>query len=508
VAVTPRPLLLARAFTSAGNSLHRAAAYFRGAQHDQWNGDWRVGQVSTNQILRADLTTLVDRSRDLVMNNTTAARMPTLFSENISGKDGILYQAAVKFANGSYDKRTNTALENAWYKWAEDPRAVSADQRMSWYDIETLLDETEVVDGESFLRKLPNFENPFRFALQVLDSDQIDRGLNQEAEGGRNAIVMGVEVNAWGAAIAYHVWPNHPSELRRRGERMRIPADQILHQFITRRAGQVRGAPWLAAAIVELMQLGEYTEAEVKAARVSAAKMGFLQTSDEALQLTPSEKESYLKKVRWDAEPGSIEQLLPGQEFKEWNPLHPNGNYDAFEKAIVRRIATSARVSYMSLSGDLTQTSYASGRLGFLAERMVYQMLQQRKIARVHRPVHGAWLRSSLLAGQIDVQSFDAERMSAAAWRPRSYPGIDPAKEIAADDHKVAMGLTSLTRLAANEGIDFEEVMQERAREIELAAQYKVPLSLESAEKAKAEPNAQPAPRPGVAALSLVEDVA
>jgi lambda family phage portal protein len=507
---TPRRLL-ARLFTSASRAVAptRNAAFYKGARMDQWGGDWNVPQLSASQLLRMDLTTLVDRSRDLVMNNTTAARVPTLFAENVTGKDGIIYQAAVKFANGNYNDRANTALEDSWEQWACDPAMVSADRRTTWHEVQMLLDQVEATDGETFLRLLPGFDNRFGFAVQVLDTDQIDRRYNVDPKPGQNAIVMGVEVDVWGAPVAYHVWPNHPSEVARRGARMRIPASEIIHSFLAHRPGQVRGVPWLAPAVVELVHLGEYAESEVMAARVSAAKMGFIENDGDPIGDPNNPKQN----PRWDASPGTIEQLSAGQKFKEWNPLHPNGNFDTFEKAIVRRVATSLRLSYMSMSGDLSQTSYASGRLGFLAERMVYQMLQARRIRGIVRPVHAAWLTQALLRGLVDYPSFDPVLMGAANWHPRSFPGIDVEKETNAADHQVSMGVDTLTRLAAEMGRDIEDIAKERAREIAIFKKYGVPTALMSVPKgAAADPTASPAPASAptgaVGALTLVEDAA
>ncbi len=504
---------LARMLQSASGFVNpsRHAAMYKGARQDHWGGDWQMFQASMSQVLRSDLTMLVDRSRDLTMNNPTIARIPTLFSENISGKDGITYQAAVKFANDKYNERANKALEDSWYRWAEDPRNVSADRRHTWFDIETMLDQVEPTDGETFLRKLVGFKNDYRFALQVLDTDQIDRRYNEEASKGRNAIVMGVEVDEWGGAVAYHVWPNHPSEMSRRGARMRIPADDIIHNFLSLRPGQVRGIPWGAPGIIEAQHLGEYREAEVVAARVAAAKMGFVQPAKDSDGIP---QKSLNKRLTWDATPGTIEQI--DGEFKAWDPLHPNGNYESFDKVSNRHMAMMYRVSYMSLSGDLSQTSYASGRLGYLSERNVYQMLQQRKIVRTHRVVHRAWLPQALMAGQVNYPSFDAHALSASLWHPRSFPGIDVEKETNAADHQVSMGLDTLTRLAAEQGRDIVDIAKERARELEIFKSLGVPIALMSVPKSASEPAANNANAPqnsddnttdsskGAAHLSLV----
>ncbi|MCK7513853.1 MAG: ATP-dependent Clp protease proteolytic subunit [Desulfobacterales bacterium] len=53
----------------------------------------------------------------------------------------------------------------------------------------------------------------------------------------------------------------------------RIPAEQILHTFITERINQPRGVPWMHSAMTRLNNLGAYEEAEIVAARIGAAKM-------------------------------------------------------------------------------------------------------------------------------------------------------------------------------------------------------------------------------------------
>lgn len=457
---------LARVLTRAGSSLQRQAASFQGAKSGRWAGDWTFGTASINGVIRGEGYVLRDRARDLVMNNATAARIPSLFSTNVSGKDGILFQAAVMGADGEPDEVTNKALEEAWYRWSEDPRAVSADGRLAWPEIEQLTDELEPTDGETLIRLLPGFLNEWRFALQVLDPDQLDLQLNRDPWKGQNAIVMGVEVDAWGAPVAYHLWPNHPSERTRRGDRVRVPADQILHNFLVRRAGQARGVTWFAPIVSDLMHLGKYREAEVIAARMAAAKMGFIKGG-----LNAGATESM------SAEPGAITKLGAEEEFVEWNPSHPNGNHEAFERAVIRSIAGAVRVSYMSLSGDLTQTSYASGRMGYLGEKDVYRALQARRILRYSRPVHAAWLPMAILSGRLDVRGSLPDLM-ASDWRPRPFLPVDELKAENADAIRLALGKTCLTDLVEAEGGDLRKVLQKRKKEIEMAKDLGVPLYL------------------------------
>lgn len=59
-----------------------------------------------------------------------------------------------------------------------------------------------------------------------------------------------------------------------------------------------------------------------------------------------------------DASPGTFAQLAAGQDFKEFDPQYPNGEFDSFHKAVLKGIASGLGVSYTALSNDLEATSY------------------------------------------------------------------------------------------------------------------------------------------------------
>jgi capsid protein len=141
----------------------------------------------------------------------------------------------------------------------------------------------------------------------------------------------------------------------------------------------------------------------------------------------------------------------------------------------------------MSLSGDLTGTSYGSGRIGMLAERAVYEGLQQRLIRQVMTPIYRNWLAMASLSGALRLPSMDVTKYYAAEWHPRVFPWIDPLKDIQGDQLEVAMGIKSLTALAAERGRDLEEVLNERSAEIKLAESLDVPLIISTGTKPKGE---------------------
>ena len=467
-----------RAALTGPISVARPRAHvYHGAQINRLHADWVMSSLSANQALYTDLLTLRNRARELVISNATAARVPSLFSENIIGKDGITLQSNVRSTRGEPHERLNRQIDLQWYRWAERQHC-SVDGSRSWCETEALIAQTEAVDGEVLIRLVRGFDNPFGFAIDVLDPDQLDETYNVEPREGQNAIVMGVEQDRWGRPVAYHLWANHPSELKRRKERIRVPADQIVHLFIQRRPKQGRGVTWFAPVIVDLKMLGGYREAELVAARTASAKMGFMvNTSPEnpAAPMTPEDDRA--DHIQFNAEPGVVDQLEPGWDFKSWDPTHPSTAFAEFDKAILRSIATALRVSYMSLSGDLSDTSYGSGRIGLLNERAVFESLQYRFVERVSQPVFRAWLEMAALTGAVQLPSSEVDQYAAQAkWHPRPFPWIDPEADLSAAETELRLGLETHTRFAAKKGLDYElDILAERQRERQLRAKYGEP---------------------------------
>jgi len=453
------------------------ASVYSGAAGGRLNGDWYMSRLSADQALRADLQTLRNRARDLVINGSTGSAIPSIFSENVIGENGIKFQALVGTVKNedALHSTINTRLEDAWNEWCEDGNC-TADGRGGFIDFQNMTVQNEAVEGEILIRHLRGFDNKWGYAVELIDPDQLDHTYNVTGDPGQNQIRMGVEQDVWGRPQFYHIWTAHPSEPQGR-VRTRVPASQIQHVYVSRRARQSRGVTWFAPFVFDLKMLGGYREAELVAARASSAKMGFLKTSEDAPALD-ADTDDGEKSIRWEAEPGIIEQLPPGFEFQEWDPKHPSTAFDAFDKANLRSVATAARVSYMSLSGDLNGTSYGSGRIGLLNEQGVFKAMQNRHVRRVETPIYRTWLQESLISGALTLGSFEPRRFWAVKWQPKAFPWIDPSNDMQMREKSVGMGIDTLTRLCAEQGRDYQEVILEREREIEFAKLHNVPLIL------------------------------
>lgn len=455
------------------------ATAFSGAAHNRLTQDWLLaGTRSADGELRGDLRVLKNRAREMVRNNPHARRFRRLVSRNVIGRHGICLQAKVKNSAGMPDRTSNRAIEAAWKDWCRKGNC-TADGRLSFSQVQKLYVETLVTDGEALLRVLPGFPNAHGFAVQLLDTDLLDETLNRPSGDGTNEIRMGVEIDRWGRPVAYHIWDRHPNDYQtqRSRERVRIPAEQIVHDFIPERPNQTRGVTYFAPTLMRARMLDAFEEATVVAARVGASHMGFFKPNPEHTAHDPSGEAD--NDIPLEAEPGTFQRLPIGYDFVGWDPAHPNTAFADFDKAMLRSIAAGLDVSYNSLAADLSDVNYSSLREGKLDERDVWSGLQQWVIDGLLERLYPEWMKWALTTDALSLPARNVQRWQDHEWQPRGWDWVDPLKDIQASEVAIALGVTSRTRICAERGVDFEEVLSELAAEQALAEAFGVTLERE-----------------------------
>lgn len=471
---------------------HRPRASFAAAQVNRMTLDWIMAHRSADQEIRGALLTLRDRARELVRNTSWVRRYVKLLDQNVIGPKGIRLQGRIR--SGDVPLTTaNDRLEEAWARWGE-VGSCTVDGKLSFLDLQHLLLRNVPADGEILIRILRGFDNPFGFALQVLDPDQLDESYDVPATPGfnENEIRMGVELNPWGRPVAYHIWSGHPSEPMGRSERRRIPAEDIIHLGEPDRPHQTRYVPWLASVMLDLNMLRGYFEAELVAARVAAAQGGFFTRKTDDVVGADVDEEEGEEPLAMDAEPGTFTELPPGFDVKTFNPEHPTAAFPDFVKAILRSVATGLGVSYNALANDLEGVNYSSIRAGMLDERDSYRTLQQWLVEHFHQRIYAEWLPWALLTGHLDAR-VPLARYRAVSWQPRGWAWVDPEKDQDAAIKGIEKRLTSRKQVLAAQGVEFEEVIDDLVEEERLMEEKGLstpvaPMGAEDAEGPEARP--------------------
>jgi len=461
----------ARAKPSAVSISRRSDTGFKGAEFNRLTLDWNSSRVPADDEIRHVMGRLRARARDLSRNNPYVRQYLNLLRVNVVGPEGAKLQAQVRNNSGELARRVNDRIEESWADWCSRP---TVDGKMSMVDFQHLTLETVAKEGEAFVRIRRGFDNKHGMALEAIDPDLLDELLNRPSGTSKAEIRMAVEVNEYGGPIAYHVWdsPLTTGGMTNRRRLERVPADEIIHLYRMDRPNLTRGVTWLAPVMFALNMLDGYEDAEITACRLAASSTGVLTRKDGGADLQLGED----GQVAFEANPGSFMFAPEGYDLATWDPNHPNSNYQSFVKGCLRRIASGLGVSYNVLANDLEGVNYSSMRSGVLVERDLWRSLQCWWESSFLRPVYSEWLNLALLNGALVLDSRDPRKFLSSRWVSRGWQWVDPSKDTDAGIKEVQSGLGSRTALLAEQGRDFEEVLEELAAEKKMAALYGVDI--------------------------------
>lgn len=445
---------------------------FSASSSSRLNADWIISPLSADAAMRGKLSAIRSRSHDLERNNEWARGFFRVLENNVVGETGIALQMRVKdAATGNMDEIANDRIETAWRQWSRVGKCTVC-KRHTRRDLEKLIVRAIARDGEVLIRKKRTRDG---LRLQIIEADLLDESATFMTANG-NEVRMGVEIDADRAPVAYYILGRHPNDADFRSginQRVRIPAEDCRHLFVSERPDQTRGLPWLIASIQALKMLDGYAEAELVAARTGAAKMGFFQKK--TVEGWDGEIDGD-GNLTMDASPGTIEELPAGVEFKEWSNDHPNAGYGEFVKSRLRGIATSLGISYNTLASDLEGVNYSSIRAGLLEERETWKALQRFVIEHFSEPVFEEWMALELLSGRLGLPFEKMWKFNVPEFQGRRWAWVDPKKDMEANILGIRSGQTSLRKVVAESGGDIYDVLSSQKADNELAASLGVTL--------------------------------
>ena len=466
-----------KAYREANRLLRRFAfSSYKGASKDRLRSGWTPGGGSPDEDLLPELGDLRERSRDLNRNDATAAGITQTVVVNDIGA-GIRPQSRIdqESLQVSNEQATNfqRRAERAWQRWV--PFADSS-ERMSFYEIQSLVDRQILENGEAVLLPLmldlPG--RPYRLALEVVEADKLDTPADKVFD---KSIRKGVEIGKRGEPVAYWIRKLHPGGVFYRPMKSdgytRVPAKNeagrrsIFHLYHVLRPGQTRGVPFFAPVLTFFKDLASYMEAEVVSARIAACFSIFI-TSADSYGLAEKHKDRTSDSQRIEKiEPGMIRYLQDGENISSFAPNRPGATFEPFVETMLRMISAALGLCYEIVAKDFSKVNYSSARAALLEARRYFQYRQEWLARRLCQPVWEMVLEEAYLRGELGIHGFYGQRLDwvRARWIAPGWPWVDPVKEVKAARNAVESNLSSLADEAAAHGKDWEEVMEQRARE-------------------------------------------
>lgn len=437
------------------------------------------GSSSADAELHHSLTQLRARSRQMVRDSSYAKRAKLIVVNNVVGT-GVGMQAQVVTTRDNLAQRVNDDIEGQWAAWCAAPNCHTGGA-LHFHDLERAAMGQIFEAGECFIRKhYARFgSSRIPLALELIEPERLAHEFVEPGAGdARGEVRMGIEVDAFGRALAYWVRRYHPGDIRMHhgaADRYeRVPAADMYHLRIVDRWPQTRGEPWLHSVLRKIDEMNEYTGSEVAAARASSYYFATIKTPDEPGGLADEEEEGTEQNVM-NIEPLTIQELKPGEELEFHQPNRPNAALDPFMRHMLREVAAGCGVSYESLSRDYSQSNYSSSRLALLDDRDMWKVVQQWWIRNFRMPLHAAWLQQAVLARALDSvppsqYAVEPSKFEAVHFKPRGWSWVDPTKEVNAYKEAIKAGLTTITDVIAATagGLDIEDVINTRKRELQM----------------------------------------
>lgn len=453
VQLTPKPQQRAR-WVGTGARSRMLGSYDAARTNDENRRHWaNADQLSALASTRADVRrTLRSRARYEVANNSYAKGIIRTLADYTIGTGPRLQMLTDQ-------PDTNRFIEREFMAWAlaiDLPRKLHT-MRMS-----------QAESGECFgrFRNNPFLSSPVQLDIGLLEADQVASPWPSNDP----RLIDGVRIDDSGLPVAYYVLNHHPGDnLYYTGmtfDGVEVPAALILHLFRAERPGQLRGVPEITPSLPLFAMLRRFTLATISAAETAANFAGVLTTEAPS----SADDDDYAKPMDLlEVERNSFLALPYNSKLEQLKSEHPATTYAMFKREIISEMARCLNMPYAIAAGDSSEHNYASGRLDYQAFFKSID-IEQTNLERVALDrIFAAWFAEAVLIEGYLPQSLRMRNVALPhQWFWDGIEHVDPQKDATAQSTRLASNTTTLAREYAREGLDWENEIRQRAREVEL----------------------------------------
>jgi lambda family phage portal protein len=457
----------------------RGLSGYEGAAKGRRVDGWFTSNKSANAQIKTSAKSLRARARHLTRNNPHAA---SAVDKLVGATVGVGIPPTSATGIEALDKEAN-ALFSEWSSECQVSGCGGFDALVA------LAARAMFESGEVLVRRRPrrledNLTVPLQ--LEILEADLLDQQDNRTLPNG-GQVIQGVEFDAVGRPVAYHLLTSHPGDDHARlvsrtgSNRVRLSRARIAHLFEQQRPGQARGVPWLAPVIRRMRDFDDYTDAERLRKKIEACLTAWVKGGDEYDGGDPAEVDGLAPTRVTDSEGIPIEQVEPGlilylPDGKEvvFNAPHTIGGYAEFAKVELHGIAAGARMTYELLTGDLEKVNFSSIRSGKLTWNRTIDTLRAHAVIpllcdRLYDWFVDAAISAGLLPDLVEVGALMGRTRPLRRWPRRWHPprpeAVDRLKDAKADELELGVMLSTRTELLGRRGKDFRKVVDELVEE-------------------------------------------
>jgi lambda family phage portal protein len=466
----------------------RGGSYAGASSHKPSLIGWMTRALSPNRDTLPELVKLRANSRDLARNAAVAvgainSQVNAVVGAGLTAKPSI--DRAVLGLKDEAAEEWEARASRVW-SLASESVELDAARTLNFAGLTDLTFRSALLSGDVFAFRLyfARPGSPFMTKIQIVEADRVS---NPNRKPDSLQIAGGVEVDGYGAPVAYHVTDRHPgdgvagltwSRVAAFGEQSGLR--NVLHVYKPERPGQRRGVPYLAPVIELIKQLDRHTEAEIMAAVMNSCFAIKRKSNGGGGGLAGDQAPGEAPAPLVITEPGLIVDLGDDEELDPFTPGRPSSNFEPFFVAIVKQIGVALDIPHEVLMRNFS-ASYSASRA---ALELFWQTVQTRRgwlLSAWATPTYEAVITEAVARGWLDAPGFFRDPMVRAAWLGVQWTGqrqpvLDEVKAANAARLRIENGTSTEQRESAAIGNDWERDHVQRAKEARMRRDAGLPV--------------------------------
>lgn len=479
-------------FISPGWAAQRAKNRLRVQASEAWRGASRrkitfdglnTSNGSADDDLRWDLQELRNRSGHLFRNDAIARGAINTKIVSVVGS-GLRLQSQIE---GADSEQYESRIEEEFKLWSSRKYECDGRGQSNFYELQSLLFQSILERGDCFVVFSYNKRKGNRYGLK-LNLIEGDRVSNPNGQSDTDDLSMGIKYDKSGCAIGFwYSTSNRYGSVKKWTYQpfYTFSGRQVaLHLFNQTRVDQSRGIPDLAPVIELLKQLGDFTDAYLQKALVSAILSVFVKSeSGQGMDGLSTLDQNQQATGRYKLGSGTVIQGLPDESVDIIESDTPNTSFDPFVTAITRNIGAALNVPYEVLVKHFT-SSYTAAQAAFMEAWRYFRTRRRFLIDNFCMPVFETWLDEAAstyinLPGYSTGDILIKSRYQSCEWVGDPQGHIDPLKANKADELAEKNNWVSGSYNASLRGQDWRKVNLKRKSENQMTINAGLILPLE-----------------------------
>lgn len=480
--------------------------------------NWQPALWSPDNEVNIYRDRIVSRVRDMARNDGWASGSVTRILDNAVGANfrpiakvdyrALAMQTGIKAFDAKWADEYGRAVEAAWRTWAKDPNCYcDVERKKTVSQMLRLAFRHKLVDGDALAvlqyrtDRLGHGRARYATTVQIVDPDRLS---NPQQVFDMLNIRGGVEIDDDGVPVAYHIRKAHmgdwwSAEKTLTWERIKRETAWgrpiVVHDFDSERAGQHRGTSIFTPIVQRLKMLIKYDEVELQASILNAIFGAYITSpydprlfedglkTDDVLEYQDM-RTDFHKDNRISLQSGARMPILaPGEEVATVNAARPTSNFAAFESAALRNVAAALGISTQQLTQDWSDVNYSSARSAMLEAWKTLTRRRDDFASGFAQPIFSSFIEELHDLGEVPLPAGAPEFLAAKAaycraqWMGPGRGWVDPVAEKKGAILGMDSGMSTLEmEVSENVGEDWEELLDQRAREVEAFKERGLPV--------------------------------